>query len=103
MVILSKIDGPSHECTTQHEISEALKKAHKRKYTAAWGNPPLKLPIKNIIGKYGVTTETRELLNGKYKKRANADQYSNLLLSHIKGIRTQDLPMGISRRDHQER
>ena len=68
MVISSEIDGPSHECTTQHEISKALKKVHKRKYTAAWGNPPLKLPIKNIIGKYGVTTETREILKGKYKK-----------------------------------
>ena len=35
MVILTEIDGPINECTTQTDITDALIKAHKRKYKAA--------------------------------------------------------------------
>ena len=80
MVISSEIDGPSKECTTQYEITDALIKAHIRKYQAAWQNPPLNYPIKEIIGQYGVTKHTKNILKGTFRPVKNADKYSNMLL-----------------------
>ena len=102
MVISSEIDGPSEECTTQNKITDALVNAHIRKYQAAWQNPPLNYPIKEIIGKYGVTKHTKNILKGTFRPVKNANKHSNMLLQNMHGLSHDNIPIGISRRDYQE-
>ena len=103
---ITAVEAQSHqggwEQITDHDkISIALAKEYKQKYHQTENTPPMQQPMLSQLGYLGLDHQTKEILEGRYRRQVGNDQYSSLLLSKLQQIDNIPIQPGITREEYQ--